>query len=811
MSHLIKDLNEKQVDAVLATEGPLLVVAGAGSGKTRALTHRIAYLMQEKNVNPWNTLAVTFTNKAAKEMKERLRELLSSQTVEEAGDFIFEDFFNPNYEPQLPMMGTFHSICVRILRKHIHLLGYNNNFAIYDVADQNVLAKRLMQELHMDPKKTAPRAILSHISNAKNELITANEYERRSAHNMFTENVAKFYKRYQKELERSNALDFDDIIMLTVRLMEEHPSVLEGLQNKFRYISVDEYQDTNHAQYKLVTMLAAKYRNICVIGDSDQSIYSWRGADMRNILEFERDYPDARVVMLEQNYRSTQVILDAAHAVIEKNKSRRDKKLWTEKEGGEVIQIAMAGNEKEESAAIAREIQNIMRGYEFPDYRDFAVLYRTNAQSRTLEEMFLRYGIPYKIVGGLKFYERKEIKDVLAYLRVLVNPTDSVSLLRILNVPARNIGPKTVETVQRLAVRLGCSFFEALERADELAGGDAMERFGAKLSDAKVQSLKKFVDLIRKLQGVNRSFPASGVIKHVIDYTGYKRFLDDGSVEGEARLENVRELISVAAKYDSLEPGMSLNIFLEEVALIADVDRLDNEENSVTLMTVHSAKGLEFPVIFICGLEEGVFPHSRSLLDQRELEEERRLMYVAMTRAKERLYLLHAEERMLYGDYKRNAPSQFLDDIPEELIETNYESRGGGTSSNSAYGGYGSGTGRRVYGGGKPGGGYGDESKLGWSKQSSPGWTGGSSSSESDVSESEDLGYTPIPVEGPDVEDFVDELDVELRDGDKVAHEKFGEGIVVNVTGGIVTVAFKSKRYGVKKLALSIAPLRKIG
>jgi len=778
MSHLLENLNDKQIEAVTTTEGPVLVVAGAGSGKTRALTHRIAYLMQEKGISPWNILAVTFTNKAAGEMKDRLRELLSQRSIGEVEDLVFEDFFNPKYEPALPMMGTFHSICVRILRKHIHLLGYENSFAIYDMADQNILTKRLMDEMSMNPKKFAPRAVLSHISNAKNELIDWREYEKRSAYNFFTENVAKFYKRYQKTLERNNALDFDDIIMLTVRLMEEYPQVLTGLQNKFRYISVDEYQDTNHAQYKLIKMLADKHKNLCVIGDSDQSIYSWRGADMRNILEFERDYPKAKVVMLEQNYRSTQMILDAAHAVIEKNSGRRDKKLWTEKEGGEVLQVAMAGNEKEEASTIAREIGSIMKAYEFPDYRDFAVLYRTNAQSRTIEEMFLRYGIPYRIVGGLKFYDRKEIKDLLAYLRVMSNPSDSVSLLRVLNVPARNIGPKTIEVIQYSATEWNVSFFDALKKiiskASSKQGIGAVELGGGKLSATKVENIKSFVDLIKNLQELNRKFPVSGVIKHVLDYSGYKKFLDDGSVEGEARLENVKELVSVAAKYDSLEAGMSLSIFLEEVALIADVDKLDDDENSVTMMTVHSAKGLEYPVVFIAGLEEGIFPHSRSLLDKNELEEERRLMYVAMTRAKERLYLLHAQQRTLYGEFKTKSPSQFLNDIPEELVETNY-------------------------------------------RRERP---------KATIS-SEDIEYKPIPQEGSDINaDYLESPDpdglpilssdefvevAELKDGDQVVHDKFGEGTVIGVAGGIVTVAFRNGRYGVKKLAISIAPLRKVG
>lgn len=722
MIDLLQNLNDKQRDAVLKTQGSLLVVAGAGSGKTKALTHRIAYLIREMAISPWNILAVTFTNKAANEMKSRIVKLLNKEMNDEG----------------LPVIGTFHSTCVRILRKHIQLLGYENSFTIYDTADQQVLIKRLLADLRIDDKQYKPRAMLFQISGAKNELVTPDQYET-MAHNHFSEKVSEIYKHYQKSLKKNNALDFDDIIMKTVELFQKYPEVLDQYQEKFRYISVDEYQDTNHAQYILTNLLAQKYRNLCVIGDSDQSIYSFRGANIGNILNFEKDYPEAKVVLLEQNYRSTRPILNAAHAIIVKNAKRKDKKLWTEREGGEKIRFTELENERLEADFVAREIENRLRGHEFRDYRDYVVLYRTNAQSRVLEEAMLRHGMPYKIVGGIKFYERKEVKDLVAYLRVIQNQVDSVSLLRVINTPPRKIGAKTIEVVQEFAFKNNISFFESMARAqeiDELRGG-------------KTEALLALFKTIRELQSVNREFPASGLIKHVIDATGYKKFLDDGSVEGEARLENVYELINVASKYDNLEPAMSLNIFLEEISLIADIDTLDNQDNAVTLMTIHSAKGLEFSNVFLVGLEEGIMPHSRSLLERDELEEERRLMYVAITRAKDKLYLLRAKSRTVYGETQSNPVSQFLADIPQELLEMDTRTQ-------------------------RP------------------------------ISVRE-ISYTPIPVE-----EYPEEQTLELHDGDRVYHNSFGEGVVVALTGGVVTVSFKDIRVGVKKLALSIAPLKKI-
>ncbi|MFA6918200.1 MAG: UvrD-helicase domain-containing protein [Candidatus Gracilibacteria bacterium] len=734
MSKISDKLNDKQLEAVTHFTGPLLVIAGAGSGKTRALTHRIAYLIQERGVSPWNILAVTFTNKAANEMKNRIVKLLKEDTGAALARNPYAD------DPSLPTVGTFHSVCVRILRKHLHLLDYENSFAIYDDADQQIVVKKIMGEMMIDPKKTNPKAVLSHISNAKSQLILPDQYAQ-CAHDYFSEKVAEIYPRYQSVLKRNNALDFDDILMQTVILFQKYPEILDQYQEKFKFISVDEYQDTNKAQYVLINLLAKKYRNICVIGDEDQSIYSWRGATIQNILDFEKDYPDAKTVVLEQNYRSTQVILDGAHDIIEKNKQRKDKKLWTETKGGEIIQHWLADNERHEGELIAQEITSIVTGSEYPEYNEFVVLYRTNAQSRVLEEVFMRHGIPYKIVGGIKFYQRKEIKDILAYLKLIQNKNDSVALLRILNSPSRKIGPKTLEFLQDFSVRNNLSIFDAMLLVEEIKS----------INQGKAEIITKFVKMIKSLQELNSETSASGMIKYVLEKTGYKKMLDDGSVEGEARLENIQELISVAHKYDKLDPGTSLNIFLEEVSLIADIDSLDESDNAVTFMTVHSAKGLEFPNVFIAGLEEGIFPHNRSLLDRSQLEEERRLMYVAMTRAMSRLYLLHARERMLYGEFRANAPSQFLDDIDESIIETNF----------------------------------------------------GSGKARQHMAVS-DIGDRPIPIE---VEKG---LDIELDTGDRVHHGIFGRGIVVDVQGGVVTVAFEDSKIGVKKLALSVAPLKKI-
>ncbi|MBT3864881.1 UvrD-helicase domain-containing protein [Candidatus Peregrinibacteria bacterium] len=768
MDHpILKKLNEKQVDAVTTVDGALLVLAGAGSGKTRALTNRIAYMIQDRGVSPWNILAVTFTNKAANEMKARVSKLLSrGGDAGGDGSVRFKNNFADLRNEALPTIGTFHSICVRILRENIHLMDFERTFAIYDAADQQLLMKRLMEDAGIDSKKINPKAILGWISNAKNQLMGPATFGKHVDSN-FAEKVAMLYGPYQDALRQNNALDFDDLIMKTVELFRGHEEVLKYYQDKFKYISVDEYQDTNHAQYVLIGLLAKKYRNLCVIGDEDQSIYSWRGATVRNILDFEKDYPEAKVVFLEQNYRSTSVILDSSNAIISRNKNRKPKKLWTSQEGGEKVRHWLAHNERHEGELVANEINEILKSHESPDYNDFVVLYRTNAQSRVMEEVFLRYGIPYRIVGGVKFYARKEIKDMLAYLRVVQNPNDSVSLMRIINVPSRKIGAKTLEMVVAYGKRQNIPFFQALKEVRSVEG----------LSDGKIMDIEKFVELILRLQRANSEFAAAGVIKHVLEEAKYREFLDDGSSEGATRLENVVELISVASKYDSLEPGVSLSVFLEEVSLIADIDTADDGDNAVTLMTVHSAKGLEYPVVFVAGLEEGVFPHSRSLMEAEQLEEERRLMYVAMTRAMERLYLMHARERMLYGESRVNAPSQFLNDIPEELVEDNFGGHGRGYRGLS-----------RDYGET----GFGDtalpvESFGGAGTGRSSGY-----SSAGESFEDQDVG------------------DISYNVGDKVAHKIFGVGRVVEVVGGVISVEFEDSSVGMKKLAASVAPLKKV-
>ena len=761
---LLKNLNDKQLEAVTTIDGPLLVLAGAGSGKTRALTSRIAYMIKEQGISPWNILAVTFTNKAANEMKGRVSKMLSDDGLISGGLTFAKNITDLSNE-SLPTIGTFHSVCVKILRQNIHQMDFEKSFAIYDMADQQILIKRLMIDAEMDPKKLNPKAVLGFISNAKNQLIGPQQFNQ-YADSAFAEKVARLYGPYQAALKENNALDFDDLIMKTVELFRKFPEALEYYQEKFKYISVDEYQDTNHAQYVLIKMLAEKYRNLCVIGDEDQSIYSWRGATVRNILDFEKDYTEAKVILLEQNYRSTQNILDASHSIIEKNKNRKPKKLWTNTDGGAKIRHWLAHNERHEGELIANEINKLLEQYESPKYNDFVILYRTNAQSRIMEEIMLRFGMPYRIVGGVKFYERKEIKDTLAYLRLIHNPHDSVSLLRIINVPSRKIGNKTLELVNLYAKRQGISFFQALKEAREIE----------KLPQGKVLDIEKFVKLIGELQQANKEFPASGVIKHVLEEAKYREFLDDGSDEGAARLENVGELVSVAYKYDSLDPELSLSVFLEEVSLISDIDTSDDSDDAVTLMTVHSAKGLEFPHVFVGGLEEGIFPHNRSLMELEQLEEERRLMYVAMTRAMENLYLLHSRERMLYGESKSNAPSQFLRDIPEELVDDNF-------------GGHGRGFGR-----------LGSGMNSGNVDFASGGFDGIA------VPFEKNGGYEKAAVSLED-----EEYEVSYKVGEGVIHNVFGRGVVVEVQGGVITVRFDDPSHGEKKLAASVAPLKKVG
>ena len=640
MNPIFDTLNDRQCEAVKHTEGPLLITAGAGSGKTKVLTCRIAHLL-ELGVAPYRILAITFTNKAAKEMKERVTNLVGAQA-----DSIW--------------LSTFHSFCAKLLRFEVDgFHGYTRNFTIYDSSDQLVLVKDCLKKLNLDDKQFMPRSVLGTISSAKNVLMDAKAFAAKAS-DFYEQKVADVYALYQEKLRENNAVDFDDLLFLAVRLLQEKEDVREKYQSRFQYILVDEYQDTNHAQYALTKILAARWRNICVVGDADQSIYAWRGADIRNIIDFTRDYPDAASIKLEQNYRSTKTILHAANAVIDNNESRPKKTLWTENPAGNKIIHYQAQTEHDEADYIAGVIYNRHEISHEP-YGDMAILFRTNAQSRVLEEKLMRYAIPYTMVGGTKFYDRKEIKDVLAYLRLLYNPEDSLSLTRIINVPKRNIGATTMEHVAAYAEEQGISLFEALSSTDEIPvtkrARTSLENFAAMI-----------FDLLNDIEGKD----VLSLIETVIKQTGYGDMLDkeaEHDPQGESRKENVGEFLSVAKDYMDSNPDGNLQDFLENVALVSDVDDFESSDSKVTLMTLHAAKGLEFPVVFLTGLDEGLFPHSRTLLDPAQVEEERRLAYVGITRAERQLYVTNAITRTMYGRISAYMPSRFLAEIPPQLME----------------------------------------------------------------------------------------------------------------------------------------------
>ncbi len=640
MNPIFDTLNDRQCEAVKHTEGPLLITAGAGSGKTKVLTCRIAHLL-ELGVAPYRILAITFTNKAAKEMKERVTNLVGAQA-----DSIW--------------LSTFHSFCAKLLRFEVDgFHGYTRNFTIYDSSDQLVLVKDCLKKLNLDDKQFMPRSVLGTISSAKNVLMDAKAFAAKAS-DFYEQKVADVYALYQEKLRENNAVDFDDLLFLAVRLLQEKEDVREKYQSRFQYILVDEYQDTNHAQYALTKILAARWRNICVVGDADQSIYAWRGADIRNIIDFTRDYPDAASIKLEQNYRSTKTILHAANAVIDNNESRPKKTLWTENPAGNNIIHYQAQTEHDEADYIAGVIYNRHEISHEP-YGDMAILFRTNAQSRVLEEKLMRYAIPYTMVGGTKFYDRKEIKDVLAYLRLLYNPEDSLSLTRIINVPKRNIGATTMEHVAAYAEEQGISLFEALSSTDEIPvtkrARTSLENFAAMI-----------FDLLNDIEGKD----VLSLIETVIKQTGYGDMLDkeaEHDPQGESRKENVGEFLSVAKDYMDSNPDGNLQDFLENVALVSDVDDFESSDSKVTLMTLHAAKGLEFPVVFLTGLDEGLFPHSRTLLDPAQVEEERRLAYVGITRAERQLYVTNAITRTMYGRISAYMPSRFLAEIPPQLME----------------------------------------------------------------------------------------------------------------------------------------------
>ena len=634
-------MNERQREAVFHTEGPLLILAGAGSGKTRVLTHRIAYLIEEKGVNPWNILAITFTNKAAGEMRERVDRLVA-------------------FGAESVWVSTFHSACVRILRRHIDRLGYDSKFTIYDSDDQKTLMKDICKRLQIDTKQWKEKTLLGIISSAKNELIGAQEYEMNTMGDFSKRKIAEAYKEYQRQLRTNNALDFDDLIMKTVELFKLNPDVLEAYQERFKYIMVDEYQDTNTAQFKLISLLASKYQNLCVVGDDDQSIYKFRGANIRNILNFEDVFPSARVVKLEQNYRSTKTILDAANHVIRNNLERKNKTLWTANDGGAPIIFQNFMTAYEEAEYIAEDLAKRVAAGD-GNYSDCAILYRTNAQSRLLEEKFLLANIPYRIIGGVNFYARNEIKDLLSYLKTVDNARDDLAVRRIINVPRRGIGAATLAKVQDFAVENEISFYNALRAAEEIP---ALGRSVAKL--------KPFVTLIQTLRAQQEYFSVAELLKEVIDRTDYvKELEDENTEESRARIENIDELISKAASYDEEAENPTLSGFLEEVALVADIDNLEENNDRVVLMTLHSAKGLEFPNVYLAGMEEGIFPSYMTIVseDPTDLEEERRLCYVGITRAMRQLTITSARSRMIRGETQYNKVSRFIQEIPRELVQ----------------------------------------------------------------------------------------------------------------------------------------------
>jgi DNA helicase-2/ATP-dependent DNA helicase PcrA len=647
-SLLLEGLNPAQREAVAATEGPVLVVAGAGSGKTRVLTRRVAHLIRDHDVSPFAVLAITFTNKAAGEMKERVADLVGP---------VAHNMW----------VSTFHSACARILRREAHRLGYRSAFSIYDSADSLRLTTMCVRDLDLDPKRFPPRNIRATISNAKNELIDYESYQHQGD-GFYHEKVADVYRLYQQRMVEASAMDFDDLLMLTVELFQAFPDVLAHYQERFRYVLVDEYQDTNHAQYVLVNLLAQQHHNVCVVGDQDQSVYGFRGADVRNIVAFEKDYPDAKVVMLEQNYRSTEIILDAANAVISNNMARKPKRLWTDLGKGENVVTFEAQDEHDEAAFIAEEVTDLEKAGR--PLSDIAVFYRTNAQSRVLEELFVKFGIPYQVVGGLKYYDRREVKDALAYLRALVNPDDTVAFRRVVNVPKRSIGDTSVGHVDRFAEAEGLSFWEALARSDE----------NTRLSNRAQRSIKEFVALIDHLASQAALGPRAA-LEAILSESGYMDWVrSERTIEAMGREENLKELVSAAADFEETGPASigqadwdeldglrRVELFLESISLVTDVDSME-DTSAVTLMTLHNAKGLEFPVVFITGMEDGVFPHMRSLGEPTELEEERRLCYVGITRAMEQLYLTRAWSRNLWGGTNYNPPSRFLGEIPDELV-----------------------------------------------------------------------------------------------------------------------------------------------
>ena len=759
MNPLLTGMNDRQAEAVQTTEGPLLIMAGAGSGKTRVLTHRIAYLIDEKLVNPWNILAITFTNKAAREMKERAYTL------------------NPATEDCL--IATFHSMCVRILRREADHIGYNRNFTIVDPSEQRTLMKRILKTLNLDPKKWNERAILGTISNAKNDLIDEVAYAA-LAGDMYTEVVAKCYEMYQKELRQSEAMDFDDLIMLTLRLFDKNPDVLTYYQQRYQYIHVDEYQDTNHAQYQLVKLLASRFKNICVVGDADQSIYGWRGADMQNILDFEKDYPEAKVVLLEENYRSTKTILQAANDVIKNNRNRRPKNLWTQNADGENIVYYRANDEQDEALFVAKTIDELSSTSDYV-YRDFAVLYRTNAQSRNIEESLLKANIPYTMVGGTKFYSRKEIRDVISYLNLIANTSDNISFERVVNEPKRGVGPGTVEKIRNFAAGQEMSLLDA-----------SSQIMLSPVKGKAAQAVFDFANLILNLREQLDELTVTELVELVLERTGYtEQLVAQATLESQARIENIEEFLSVTKNFDenpendTEETGLDrLSRFLNDLALIADTDDGDQESSEVTLMTLHAAKGLEFPVVFIIGMEENVFPLSRAAEDEDELEEERRLAYVGITRAEKVLFLTNANSRLLYGKTNYNRPTRFLNEINSSLLDYQGLARPANTSFKASYV-----NGKAVQ--------FGQGMSLAQALQERKRQAAPSSISSSQLPFGKNVA--------------ANQPTIDWAIGDIAHHKKWGDGTVLEVSGSDSSQELKINfpEVGLKKLLASVAPIEK--
>lgn len=775
-------LNPKQKEAVLHTDGPLLILAGAGSGKTRVLTHRIAYLIDECGVNPWNIMAITFTNKAAGEMRERVDNLVG-------------------FGAESIWVSTFHSSCVRILRRHIENLGYTTSFSIYDSDDQKTLMRQVFKTLDIDTKQFKERSVLAAISSAKDKLITPEEFLLNAGGDFREKKTGEIYKEYQKQLKKNNALDFDDLIVKTVELFQNNPQILDYYQERFRYIMVDEYQDTNMAQFKLVSLLASKYRNLCVVGDDDQSIYRFRGADIQNILSFENTFPGTMVIKLEQNYRSTQNILDAANEVIRHNFGRKDKTLWTANGEGDKILFKQFDTAKDEADFVVRQIRD--SGY---SYQDQAVLYRTNAQSRLLEERCIFYNVPYRLVGGVNFYQRKEIKDILAYLKTIANGVDDLSVIRIINVPKRGIGATTIGRVTAFASEHSMSFYDTLKEAKQIPGiGKAAEK------------ISRFIAQMEAFRAMaySEEYSMKDLIGHILEDTGYEEELQqEGEIEAQTRLENIEELINKAAAYEEDSEHPTLDEFLEQVALVADIDNVDDTEDRVTLMTLHSAKGLEFPKVYLVGMEDGLFPGMMSIMsgDKTEMEEERRLCYVGITRAKKELVLTASRQRMINGETRWSKPSRFINEIPSNLLDTDKLQPVFGKSKQDDPGDFGlpwdqgskSGVSR-----------FGMGYNAYASKTTSPSGNSGAGYKNAKNSGTGGFGSSMQSLEPKKKPGFGKTFTVQkaaslaYKEGDRVKHAKFGEGTVKEIVDGArdyeVTVEFD--KGGQKKMLAGFAKL----